>query len=260
MATSGDEFGLRVGHAEGEIDSAGPERRGADARFAGQAAVDVRHERGTLFVPRENETDFGACRRIDKPDVLLARNAEDVFDTFRFEARDHQIRGRFLNFTVAHELVPFNVVGYGTWAVRQAVSHMNPPIVTTERIVLKNSVEAISCSAVWYWTARITQIEAVGIAMVSTASRVISGATPTTSRRAHVTPGTTMLRVKTEMPVGREIATRREYRTMPEANRATPPVDLPTPREGPALLPARERRPYRQDRFAVKHPRWKPGA
>jgi hypothetical protein len=39
---------------------------------------------------------------------------------------------------------------------------MNAPIVTIEKIVLKNRVEAISCSAVWYWTARIKQIDAVG--------------------------------------------------------------------------------------------------
>src|SRR5208337_1846836 len=115
-----------------------------------------------------------------------------------------------------------------TGPARQAVSHMNAPIVTTERIVLKNSVEAISCSAVWYWTARITQIDAVGIAMVSTTSRVVSCAKPRTTRRANRAPGTTMLRVKTEMHVGREIATWREYRTIPEANRATPPVALPS--------------------------------
>jgi len=93
---------LGVGHAEGEIDGAGSERRGADPGLAGEAAVDVRHKRRALFMPRENEAYLGARCCIDKPDVLLARNAEHVLDAFRFEARDHQIRDGFLNDTVAH--------------------------------------------------------------------------------------------------------------------------------------------------------------
>jgi hypothetical protein len=46
---------------------------------------------------------------------------------------------------------------------------MNAPIVTADRIVLKNSVEAISCSATWYCTARMTASDAVGMARVTTA-------------------------------------------------------------------------------------------
>lgn len=37
-----------------------------------------------------------------------------------------------------------------------------------EKRVLKNKVDAISCSAVLYWTARIVQIEAVGMDKVMT--------------------------------------------------------------------------------------------
>lgn len=57
-------------------------------------------------------------------------------------------------------------------------------MVRIEKIVLKNSSDAISCSAVLYCTARITQIDAVGIAMVITeifnddASVCSSDATP----------------------------------------------------------------------------------
>jgi hypothetical protein len=61
---------------------------------------------------------------------------------------------------------------------------MSAPIVTIEKIVLKNRVEAISGAAVWYWTATIKQIDAVGIAIVSTTSRVVFGATPASTQSA----------------------------------------------------------------------------
>jgi len=47
-------------------------------------------------------------------------------------------------------------------------------------------------------------------------------------KKGHVAAGTTMLRVKTDMLVGKEIATWRENKTIPEAKRATPPVALPS--------------------------------
>jgi len=48
---------LGVGDARHEVRRAGAERRAADARFAGQPAVDVGHERRALFVARRNEPD-----------------------------------------------------------------------------------------------------------------------------------------------------------------------------------------------------------
>jgi pimeloyl-ACP methyl ester carboxylesterase len=76
----------------------------------GEPVVNISHEGRALFVAREDETDFGTCRPIDKPDVLFSLNAEHVFDTLRLETRDHQTGNRHLDFTVAHDPVPFSLV------------------------------------------------------------------------------------------------------------------------------------------------------
>ena len=71
-------------------------------------------------------------------------------------------------------------------------------MVMTEKIVLKNKIEAISFSATWYSTAKMTSIEAVGIASVSTASRVVSFSMPRRSMSPPLAAGIAMSRAMTE--------------------------------------------------------------
>ena len=52
-----------------------------DAGAAGEPAVDVRHEGGTLFVERRHEGDLALNEGIEQGKHLLAGHAEHVFDT-----------------------------------------------------------------------------------------------------------------------------------------------------------------------------------
>ena len=83
-----------VGDAGHEIGGAGAEGAEADARLAGQPAVDVGHEGRRLLVATEDEVDVALDQRHHHVGVLLAGNAEDVGHALGFEAPDQKI-GRF---------------------------------------------------------------------------------------------------------------------------------------------------------------------
>jgi hypothetical protein len=53
--------------------------------------VDVGHEGGALLVVGRHEADRAVEQRVHHVDVLLARNAEDVFDLLVLEALDEQL-------------------------------------------------------------------------------------------------------------------------------------------------------------------------
>ena len=82
--------GGRVGGAEQQVDRAGAERGRAHPGAAGQPAVDLGHERRALLVPGQHVPDRGPGDGVHQPDVLLARDAEDVRDALVLQALDDQ--------------------------------------------------------------------------------------------------------------------------------------------------------------------------
>ena len=70
----------------------GPERGKADARLARQPAVGGCHERGRLFVPGDDDLDAASPEGFEKVEVLLAGQAEDVFNAFFFQLLHEQVR------------------------------------------------------------------------------------------------------------------------------------------------------------------------
>jgi hypothetical protein len=80
-----------VGHAGDEV--GGPRSQGADADpgLAGEAAVDIGHEGGALFVAGGDEADIRVQQGVHDVQVFLAGNTEDVFHTFVFQTLHEQI-------------------------------------------------------------------------------------------------------------------------------------------------------------------------
>src|SRR5207302_7225806 len=79
--------------ARDEIRHSGPQRREAKPRVGGEPSVDVRHERGGLFVAGEDETNGAVPEGVHQLQVLLAGNPEGETDLFVFEAGDEESRG-----------------------------------------------------------------------------------------------------------------------------------------------------------------------
>ena len=82
--------GGRVRGAEQQVDRPGAERGRAHPGAAGQPAVDLGHERRALLVPGQHVPDGRAGDGVHQPDVLLARDAEDVRDALVLQALDDQ--------------------------------------------------------------------------------------------------------------------------------------------------------------------------
>ena len=62
-------------------------------RISSQPTIDLRHERGTLFMPGQDEPTPGTLlQRHDEISVLFTGYAEDVLDPLLFEAFDEQVR------------------------------------------------------------------------------------------------------------------------------------------------------------------------
>ena len=83
---------VRVGDAGDQVRRAGTQRAQCAGRVAGQPAVDLGHERGALLVARQDELDLVRfLERHHEVGVLLAGDAEDVFDAFFLETLDEQV-------------------------------------------------------------------------------------------------------------------------------------------------------------------------
>lgn len=82
---------LRIGRGRHEIGRAGPERRQAHPRLAGQAPVCRRHEASSLLVAGEHELDARFPYRLEQIELFLAGNPEDVLDTFVLERSNEKI-------------------------------------------------------------------------------------------------------------------------------------------------------------------------
>jgi hypothetical protein len=96
LASDGDDgCSVHVGvrDSRDQICRTRPERRHAHAGAPGQAPVHVGHERGALLVVSGDEFDGAVQQCIHHVDVLFAGNAEDVLDTFVFQALDEQFSG-----------------------------------------------------------------------------------------------------------------------------------------------------------------------
>lgn len=105
---------------------------------------------------------------------------------------------------------------------------MKIPMVTKENMVLKNRIDAMSCSSDLYCIARITPIDAVGIDRVITDSLMISGVKLNMCNMPSITSGRMMFFANTEMLTVLLNVTLYENKIIPEANNATPPVALPS--------------------------------
>ena len=99
IATNGRAVHVGVGHAGHQVGGAGSQRGQADARPAGQAAVDVGHEGGPLLVSRRHKTNGTVQEHFEEVDVFLAGNAENVLHALIFQTADEQF-GSF------HEQLP----------------------------------------------------------------------------------------------------------------------------------------------------------
>ena len=96
LARNGDDRSavhVGVGDPRDQVGRTGTQRRHAHARAAGEAPVDVGHERRALLVMRGDEPDAAVEKRIHDVDVLLARNTEDVLDPFVLKAFNEQLGG-----------------------------------------------------------------------------------------------------------------------------------------------------------------------
>ncbi len=83
-----------VGDPGHEVGGAGPEGRHRHRGAAGQAAVDVGHERGALLVARRDVADgVLPAERVEDVHRLLARHREDVLAALGGEALDEQRGG-----------------------------------------------------------------------------------------------------------------------------------------------------------------------
>ena len=75
-----------VRHSGDEVGRPRAERGEANTGIRREPAVDVRHEGGALFVPREDEADLVAvCERRVEREGLLAGDAKDVADALVLE-------------------------------------------------------------------------------------------------------------------------------------------------------------------------------
>ena len=84
----------RVGHAGDEVRGARTERAHRDRGTAGQAAVDVGHERRALLVAGRDVADgFVARQRVEDVHRLLAGHREDVVAALGGEAVDEEVGG-----------------------------------------------------------------------------------------------------------------------------------------------------------------------
>ncbi len=82
---------IGVGYRGEQIGCARPQGRQADACAAGQAAVDIGHKGRPLFMTGGDEAYRRTMQGIHHIQVLLARNPEDVFYPFVFEALDEEL-------------------------------------------------------------------------------------------------------------------------------------------------------------------------
>jgi hypothetical protein len=82
---------IGIGDPGHEVGGTGSEGGHRDGRSAGQATVDVGHERGALLVPRRDVADgVLAAQRVQDVHRLLARDREDVLAALGLEAFDEQ--------------------------------------------------------------------------------------------------------------------------------------------------------------------------
>ena len=81
-------IGIGVGDTRHEVGGSGAERRKADSRLARQAAVDIGHERGSLFVADRDELDRRLPDRFHQFQGLFAGNSKNILDAFAFEGLD----------------------------------------------------------------------------------------------------------------------------------------------------------------------------
>ena len=97
----------RVGRAGSEVERAGPERRDANAGFAGEPAIGRGHERGALLVPGQHQLDRGSAQTLDHVEIFLAGNAEDAVDALVLQRGDNQVR------TFGHAFLPIRCQATG---------------------------------------------------------------------------------------------------------------------------------------------------
>ena len=72
-----------------------PAAHDGDAGSPGQPRVGERHESGAGLVAAHHGVDVGAAiKRVEQPEIALARDAEDAVDGVRHEAIDDQLTGR----------------------------------------------------------------------------------------------------------------------------------------------------------------------
>ncbi|MNV69427.1 hypothetical protein D3C71_1623370 [compost metagenome] len=77
-----------IGRAGGEIQRARAERRQAYTGPAGEPAVGGGHECGRLLVAGEHQLDVRGPERLEKVQILLARDTKDAVDAFVLQRFD----------------------------------------------------------------------------------------------------------------------------------------------------------------------------
>jgi hypothetical protein len=82
-----------VGHAGHQVGGAGAEGAEAAGDLAGEAPVDLGHERRPLLVAAEDEADAGLLEGEHHVGVLLAGDPEDEAQPLGLEAADEQVGG-----------------------------------------------------------------------------------------------------------------------------------------------------------------------
>jgi len=86
-----------ISHTGYQVGSSWTKRRKTHAGTSRQAAIDVGHKSGALFVTRGYEADAGIEQGIHDFEILFSRNTKYVFNTFIFKALNEKLRSIHIN-------------------------------------------------------------------------------------------------------------------------------------------------------------------
>jgi hypothetical protein len=114
---------MGVGSPGRQVKRAGPKRAEAHSRPSSEPAVCSRHERSRLFMSGNEKLDARSPERLDDVEILLAGNAEDVFDAFVVQSRNQQVGsfGHFNGILVSQDRAPPRVAQHAAIATNSTL-------------------------------------------------------------------------------------------------------------------------------------------
>ena len=99
-----------IGNSGYQIGCSRSEGRHANAGFAGEPAVNIRHESGALFVTYCYKLNFRVFQRVHNGQIFFAGNPENIMNSFFFQTFDQEVRSIALLFLFCHLKRSFTVL------------------------------------------------------------------------------------------------------------------------------------------------------